>query len=46
VFALGVVVVVLGARSGKAFWLAMAALAILALEMLQGAIVWGIRVAL
>lgn len=46
VFALGVVVVVLGARSGKAFWLAMAALAILALEMVQGAIVWGIRVAL
>lgn len=46
VFALGIVLVPLDARAGKAFSLVIAALAILAAEMALGAIVWGIRVAL
>jgi hypothetical protein len=45
-FALGVVLVFLGARAGRAFPLVMVSLAILVLEMAQGAIVWGARVAL
>jgi hypothetical protein len=46
VFALGVVLVPLDARAGKAFPLVAVALVILAAEMALGAIVWGIRVAL
>lgn len=43
VFALGVALVPLDARAGKAFSLVMAALVILAVEMALGAVVWGIR---
>jgi hypothetical protein len=46
VFALGVVLVPLDARVGRAFSLVVVALAILAAEMGLGAIVWGVRVAL
>lgn len=44
-FILGMVLVPLDARIGKAFSLGVAALAILAAEMAIGAIVWGIRTA-
>jgi len=43
VFALGIVLVPLDARAGKAFSLVIAALVLLTIEMALGAIVWGIR---
>ncbi len=46
VFILGLVLVPLDARVGKAVSLVAAAMAILAIEMAIGAIVWGIRTAM
>jgi hypothetical protein len=45
VFAVGVALVPLDARAGKAFSLVIAALVLLAVEMALGAVVWGIRAA-
>jgi hypothetical protein len=45
VFVLGLVLVPLDARAGKAFSLVMAALVILTAEMALGAVAWGIRAA-